>query len=94
MTKIKFNESYTKLGNSFFTYDDDSNLKFLIVERKKTTPTKTQFFILAKEKGKTNYISSLYPTDKENTFRADYNGIKYIVTIDTNTVTFKEPKND
>jgi hypothetical protein len=67
---------FTKEVSTFF---NDSEIIYIIATRKKPTPTKPINYILAKTKGKTFYISSLYPTPKENIFNVDYQGYKFII---------------
>ena len=69
---------FTKIGNTFFS---SKVVKFLIVERKKTTPNKPKNFIIAKTKEKEYYISSLYSTDIEDQFNVDYQGHKYLLIV-------------
>jgi len=57
--------------------------KLLISKRKKTTRRKrTQYLLLQIEKAYT-YVSSLYPTKKENKYKLDYQGVNYLLTVDT-----------
>ena len=74
---------FTKEVGTFFK---DSNVKYIIATRKKPTPTKPINYILAKTKGKTYYISSLYPTEKESVFNADYQGNKYSIKFENKKV--------
>lgn len=83
MTNLFSVGTYSKNNNSFFVND---SVKYLIAQRKNVTPSKSTKFIVAKAKGKDYYISSLYPTEIENQFNADYQGHKYLLIITDNEV--------
>ena len=72
--------TYTKKGSHLIS----KNLHLLIARRKKTTPNKSNLFLLAldKENKKRSYISSLYPLNANLTrFSLDYNGVNYTLSL-------------
>ena len=86
MPNLFYTGVFHKSGNTFY---QDKEVKYLIAQRKKTTPKKPDKFIIAKADGKDYYISSLYPTAKDNQFNADYSGKKYVLVISDNQVEVK-----
>lgn len=87
MTNLFSKGEYSKVGNTFF---NNNGVKYLIAERKNTTPNKPKNFIIAKTESKDYYISSLYDTVTLNSFNADYRGHKYSVLISSDNVVIKE----
>lgn len=86
MTNLFETGVFHKSGNTFY---QDKEVEYLIAQRKKTTLTKPKYFIIAKVDSEEYYISSLYPTAKENQFNADYSGKKYVLVISDNQVEVK-----
>lgn len=86
MTKIDLSGNYLKSGHKIILSEASS---LLIKERKKASLTKTLNYLVFETKGKQAYCSSLYPTEKSNTFNADYSGIKYTITFSNDSVLIK-----
>jgi hypothetical protein len=54
-------------------------VKLLISERKQPTPTKPKYFLV--DKVSNRYVSSLFETEGLYTYNFDYNGVKYLLTL-------------
>ena len=89
MTKLDFVGDYTKDGGRY--YSDQSNTKLIVGKRKDVT-TKTREFILFVTGNRTRpqFFSSLFPTQTENVFKADYQGINYDVCLDNGKLSISE----
>lgn len=79
LTKFEIKEGlfHSVSKNSFYL----EKIKILILDRKNQTEKKTSKYLLAMTKTtkdtKDTYVSSLYPTDRENIFRFDYQQILF-----------------
>ena len=82
MLKLNFVGDYTKYGSRY--YSEQSNTKLIIGKRKQVT-NKTREFILFVTGSKTRpqFFSSLFPTQTENVFKADYQGINYDICLNS-----------
>lgn len=83
MTNLFEEGLFTKRGNQFFS---NNSVRYIIAERKKPNPKKSQHFIIAKTKDKEYYISSLFPTSAEDHYKAEYGGQYFNITISPNNV--------
>jgi hypothetical protein len=80
---------YQKTGNYFLS----NSQKYLIKDRVKVTKGKANKFVLSlTDSKKPRYISSLYPTGKDNIYYLEYRYVNYIVTVKTDTVTISLKK--
>jgi hypothetical protein len=62
--------------------NNNSNVKLLIVNRKHNTENKPPTYAIIKHHAQQKeYLSGLYPTGADNTFRIDYKGKNYIITF-------------
>jgi hypothetical protein len=62
-------------------------VKLLISERKTTTPNKPKYFLV--DKVSNQYVSSLFETEATHTYRFDFKGVKYLLTLNPNQATIK-----
>jgi hypothetical protein len=62
-------------------------VKLLISERKTTTPTKPKYFLV--DKVNNQYVSSLFETEALHTYRFDFKGVKYLLTLNPTQATIK-----
>ena len=86
LTKLNIVGHYPIRGKQLIAQD----YKLIILERKKTTPSKPKNYILAKlNTGETEYISSMYSTTQDGVFKIDYLGQEYTLTIEGSTAKFK-----
>jgi hypothetical protein len=70
-----------EINNKTLVNTSDKGLQRLVIgTRKKPTPTKPTNYILSKQGGKYNYVSSMYPTTKDDLFKLEYNGVCYDMT--------------
>lgn len=51
--------------------------RLVIGTRKNPTPNKPLNYILSKEGSRYNYVSSMYPTNQDNNYKLEYNGVCY-----------------
>lgn len=86
MAKVNLSGHYLKSGPKIIL---DKASALVIKERKKPDLLKTQNYLVFEHKGKQGYCSSLYPTDKENTYNIDYQGFKYTVTFSDSQASIK-----
>jgi hypothetical protein len=86
-TKLFTSGTYTKNLNSYFS---DNGLRYLIATRKNTSPSKPKNYLLAKVDSRGYYISSLYPTQTENLYKAEYQGQRFEVFFDDHCMTVKQ----
>lgn len=83
--------NYSKEGS---TFSNQKGVKFLILTRKYTTPTKPKNYIIAKIKGEDYYISSMYPVDDNNNYRVEYASKYYHLSINNDQLSIKRIAND
>ena len=62
-------------------------VKLLISERKTTTPKKPKYFLV--DKVSNQYVSSLFETEAIHTYRFDFKGVKYLLTLNPTQATIK-----
>jgi hypothetical protein len=76
------NLTLERVGNTL-TNRERPTQKFKICERRKTTPSKANSFLLQKEPEE-RYISSLWPTDASgNVFEFESGGRRFVLTLET-----------
>ena len=76
-----FSGNFDRKGKEFF--NSDTNITFLITERKATKPNKPPLFLLqVLPTGKRLYISSLYPSVEDRKYFFDYKGQNYELIFD------------
>ena len=87
----------TKISNLVGTYQytnkvltNTLGLKLLISNRLNTSSTKTPLFLVDKSTPKGQYVSSLYPIDENSTYKFDYKGIGYVLTIKNDIATIEQ----
>ena len=83
--KITVVGHYTKQESTFY----NDHYVFTISTRKETTKSKPKFYLLFKLRGQRayRYFSSLYPTNQESVYSAEYQWLNYqIKATDNNQV--------
>ena len=74
---MRANLTGTYHKNKSYLQKEDST-RLVICQRKHQTPVKPLLYILSETTpGNFEYISSLYPTDKETIYELEYSGSKY-----------------
>ena len=73
--------TYTRTGNTI----TDGASTYLIGQRKRVTPSKSQFFLLRIIGKKRSYISSLYGTYPE--YEYEHQGKRYTLSLDDTSAT-------
>ena len=82
---ISLSGFYVKVGR---IYNNKSTNTRLILGRR-TKPGLPQFYLLLlDDQDERHYFSSLYPVSG-NTYRADYGGYRYTVTLEADSITLK-----
>jgi hypothetical protein len=80
---IDLSGNYVKSGARIIL----NSASFLLIKKRKNPDLlKAQNYLVFETNGKQSYCSSLYPTDKESTFNADYAGVKYVLTFSDSRV--------
>jgi len=75
--------NFQREGNTLIA----QGVKLLISERKTTTPTKPKYFLV--DKVNNQYVSSLFETEALHTYRFDFKGVKYLLTLNPTQATIK-----
>lgn len=91
---MKFEHNYhtmkfNRTGNTLHSTDTDTKLH--ICHRKHPTPTKPSTYLLREIGAYKGYFSSLYPIGG-NTYRAEYGGRYYVVTLTDDGAVVEEQK--
>ncbi len=86
--ETKLEGTYQK-NKSYLEKEDATRL--IICQRKHQTPAKPLLYILRETTPKNfEYISSLYPTDKETVYELEYSGSKFKLHLDNTTAEITE----
>lgn len=75
--------NFQREGNTLIA----QGVKLLISERKQPTPTKPKYFLV--DKVNNQYVSSLFETEALHTYRFDFKGVKYLLTLNPTQATIK-----
>lgn len=75
--------NFQREGNTLIA----QGVKLLISERKTTTPNKPKYFLV--DKVNNQYVSSLFETEALHTYRFDFKGVKYLLTLNPTQATIK-----
>jgi hypothetical protein len=89
-TKVFQVGEYTKTNNVFYYKALESKyIKYTICSRKAYTKNKPENYIIGKIEGKDYYLSSMYPTAKENVFKVEFKGVSNQLIIKDNDIIIK-----
>jgi hypothetical protein len=75
--------NFQREGNTLIA----QGVKLLISERKQPTPNKPKYFLV--DKVSNQYVSSLFETEGLYTYRFDFKGVKYLLTLNSTQATIK-----